>query len=215
MLDFLKSGKPDRISSLADVSPEYADLTRRHAELIERKYANIQGMREIGKRHGNAPPAFPKPEPGAAAISRLKRVAALVGLDQPASGNDDDADSQRYWALHRENEEIDEALPQVAAKLREATRAASAIVCEGLREEHESLVGEIAATLQELHELNAKYWAIADHLAREGIGAGALGLVFMRFAGHPSDRYGPIGQWFRDAVELGHIKSSEIPESLR
>jgi hypothetical protein len=204
------------VPSLAEVSPEYAALIEQQDTLTKRLAAAIAELRQIAKS-GEAT-ADPPPTP--AEVARQHRIDALLkggqyDLAAPVP-QFEPPPSSRYWALKREIEDIgDFALPEVETKLREAVALASAIIREKFKDAHRKMVREMAAGLRDVHAVNVQYWAFSDAMSKAGVAWGALGVAFFRNIGHPEDRNSPLGIWFKEAKNEGHIGASEIPESLR
>ena len=202
------------VPSLADVSPEYAALLKQQATLQARCAAALTELREIVKR-GDGPALH---SPTAADIERGRRVEALLKGEKydARSAPLYESPPSRYSELHREIADIREfALPQIETKLRAAAAAASTVIREQFKDVHRQIVRDTAVALRALHDANVRYWSFSDALNKEGVAWGALGPAFVRPIGHPEDRQGPLGQWFRDALADGHISKSDIPESLR
>jgi hypothetical protein len=209
---------PDRRSNdvavpkIADISPEYVEIIKLQEELNERLQQNIAEMKEIRRRQGESVPAL------ATAKDDDARFAKLLNGFAPtlAAENSGEPDGVRFAYLSQEVDYIrDKALPLLVEKSRIVMRAASRVICERVEDHHRAIVREMAALLRDVHEVNAKYWALVQALLSDGVSWGPLGPAFFVPIGHPADRSSALAQWFKDAAAAGHIKKSEIPEAFR
>ena len=204
------------VPKMTDISSEYVEIIKLEDELNEKIPRHIAEMKEIRQRHGGNAPAFATAAKYDDAVQT--RLAKLLNGFAPtvARADPENQDADRYYDLVREVDYIrDTALPQIAEKRRSVMQAASRVICERVEDDHRAIVREMAARLRELHEVNARYWALTSALASDGVSWGRLGPAFFRPAGHPGDPNGPIAEWFKEAARSGHISESEIPQDFR
>lgn len=224
MLNFLKTehaaghrGPEAAIPKLREIAPEYGEIVDHEAKLNGRLPTALAEMKKIAAKTGNAPPSLKPTAATDASRDRLKILLNGFAASVDTAPDPDAEDAIRFWRLHNEVQDIqDKALPLLAQRRREVARQASAVICEQVADHHRALVREMAATLRELHAINARYWTFADALAEDGVAwAGRLGPAFFRPAGHPGNSNGPIAEWFEEAARFGHISEGEIPQDFR
>lgn len=200
------AGAPAREISVEEVSPEYVRLTERKNALISRLEVLNAEKRELGSRATTSKALLGVAE-------RDIRVAVLAGEPVPALSTSDKA---RYHECLAELGEAKEALDIIEVKLRAEHAAASRLVCERFRDEHQSLLSAILFPMLEAHRAWVAYEALLDRVQRSGANIAYLRPERPDFLGvHPGDRAGDLAYWLTDLVQAGHISRADCPEEFR
>lgn len=185
-----------RVPRAEDVSPRVRELRNRIGELNGRRRELLaerdDALREHVDREGQ----------------KKRRVKSILSGEErkqfrhPAQVHDD---------IH----DVQEAIEEAERQLIEAMLEASATIRQQIAPAYGKLVSHMADAMVELHSAWEKYKNFTDELNVNGIAWTALHPVHPHFLGEPTDAYGPVAGWFRDAAQRGLISDSMIPAGLR
>ena len=203
----MKTPTKPRRPTLAEAGPEYARLTEK-AEALRSEEAALKSERSKLL----AEVAAATHDGG----DRAARVQAELGS---VTG---DAPEIKPVGSRTRLESINTRLGDIAALLDalrlpivNARMKASAEVCKAVKDEHTSLVREMAKAFVALHAAHAAYGAFADDLNREGVAWSQLGPMQPHWLGDPRSNQCRVALFLREAVRAGFIGASDVPSELR
>lgn len=198
----------NEVPTLASVSPEYAALAAKKAELHDRRERLRADWIALGREErerssgGGSSAASGRPS--------SNRVAALAGLAPPPPP------AVRSSELYDQITDLGEAIALLDDKLNDARNLASVIVRERVTPRYRRIVGKLADRLLELREAQRQYEEFADALNAEGVAWAALRpMPLVRMLGDPRDKTSPIALFVLEASEYDLIPRSALPEDLR
>lgn len=219
MLAIVKPTRADTsdIPALREISPKYAELCDRRDKLQEERgtavalvdrYVNDLSslLRGSGKISSDA--------------ARADRITAIAAGNVSAMAGATEAETasevkERQNAARRHLEDIDAALLLLQDQILRERFAASALIREIIRPQHEQLVAAMCARMTELHEAATEYDKFAATCNSEQIAWSSLEPMFARFIGGVRRNDSKIAAYLRSAAKHRFISESEIPAELR
>jgi hypothetical protein len=210
-----KNDEKFEMPTLRSAAPEYAELTDRRAKLQSDR-DNCAAL--IGKLQRQRYAALRGSENDIEKV-HARRVEAIAAGRSPveASGSDprsikqiDDQQTDAEESLR----ELDGALRLVDGEIFRARMAASAVIREQIRPEHERLVAAICKQMIELHRANLAYHEFAAKCNAAEISWSALEPMFARFLGTPAAG-SKLADYLKMAAKAGFIEPEQIPAELR
>lgn len=124
-------------------------------------------------------------------------------------------DSERLQDLLYELDAHNKAIDRIDSEIINEEIKASRIVCEHAAPEHSRLAKKFAAKAIELHAAHQEYLQFVYAVENTGARLSGLGRVSPYYLGSPTDSCGFYNHVLSEFVENGHIKKSDIPESVR
>lgn len=188
------------IPSLESVSPEYAVLSKRYADLNARLLELDAESRDI---HRAIAAEQLRNDRG----DRIAALAAGLAYQPPLSVRD------RRAAIEAERRDISDAIHLLASELAEARRKASRIVVEQFAGEHRRLAREFFGHLAAAVDVHAKVGATRQAFVRAGVDPAGFTDFAAELFGSPSDRSSDVAMLFSDAKRRGLI--NEIPKVFK
>lgn len=210
-LKLLKNNSTD-LPTPKDVSPKFVELRQKEASISSEIEALRQRQRALADAAGEAMYAA-KREGGSKAAAEA-RVARILGR-QPvelAPQRDIDKDLQE---IDRDIKDRVAALEVLARDIDTERRAASVVIMQQLGPKYREIISEICEALLQLHHLNRRYEAFADHVNYNGIAWSGVSGLPLQFLGHPDDTDSNLARYLREAVEAGFMKSVDLPPEFR
>ena len=171
-----------------------ADL-KATARRIEDEIATVKNAQDDGKT-----------------IDQEKYITALidgVNLDPPKNH------TARLNELRQQRWNIEQALDVLERKEYTAQIEARKRLCLDLKSQSDVMTKQLAEAMAAVHRIHLEYFKIKRHLLGNSIGlhGGVFSADVEQFLGIPSDKPGTLGNYFRDAVKGGFLKS--VPEGLK
>jgi len=112
--------------------------------------------------------------------------------------------------------DLDAAADLLRARIDVESRKASAIIVDQVAGKHRELVIALCETLIEAHKANRAYHELADALNNDSVSWTCLYPSQPNtLLGQPTDKYGPVPLYLRQAVTNGFLDASAIPSELR
>lgn len=185
-----KSIDPFEVPSLESMSPEYATLVAKRADLLERQY----NLRDERRKVDRQIKAFPEPT-----HRTPQRVAELLG-DDPET----EAPLRRRLAEIRGLEsDIESALDIVRRRLADARGPASVAVCNAVKPEYTKRVKAMVAAVTALRVAREDYESLLDDFVVNDIAWTSLIPMQPNFCGDRHD--GHLSRYLRAAKEAGYV----------
>lgn len=211
----LSAGRPDvrePVPALGDVSPEYARLAEKRAQVLREMRENFDEMVAAGQRAAARSDAG-NPLAPVAPSDRQKaaRIADIIGDPQwesPVASDPSDGE------MVTRQEELEEALVIIDRRLSAERMMASSVICEQIRDRHRDLVVEICEAMIELHRVAKRYDEFADDLNAKGIAWSALWPMRVDVGANVGD-FQPVTAYLREAARHGFIPKAYVPEDLQ
>jgi hypothetical protein len=126
------------------------------------------------------------------------------------------ADEARLATVVRRLGDLDAAADLLRTRIDVESRKASAIIVDHVAGTHRELVIALCETLIEAHKANRNYHQFADVLNQDSVSWTCLyPSQPNELLGQPTDKYGPVAIYLRQAVANGFIQPSAIPSELR
>ena len=157
---------------------------------------------------------MPNPSPRSAKL----RVSALLA-DVVPGGVTLKPDHDEYAVTRRSNaqllEDIDEAIRQLAQRMRGQQGVASAKICERISPQFARIMKDMLTAALAFHEAHRDYTMLMDDLIEKDVFVTLLNPVAPRFAESPTDRYSGMALFLREAVEAQWLKPNQVPQEFR
>lgn len=189
-----------------------------YRELAEAKRALEARRREIEAARGpllerlhNNPSHAPQPVPAEAPPSEGP-LAGVLDRFRPrpdAAGRQDSAreDWEALQALDLEEAQISEALSTIGGQMRTARTAASRIVCDNIRADHDAILADVGKAAVALGHALARYAAMHRQLHRAGVqSAWFLPPLPLGDIGDPAHKTSSLACLIRNLVGRGAVK---------
>lgn len=203
------------IERIREVSPRYADLLEKNAELTARHeavLAEIRPLSEQERRHNiswisQAPKPQPKPK------HRHAGAVALVGDLLSPQPKDELTPQplppafpgeQRLRELGAESEAVSEAIRLLGPELKKARREFSTTVATQRKAEYQAHAEAVTDAARKLGDAIQKHHAFIDEQRRGGIAYQAYRPLNLERFGNLNEPGSPLMQTILDAIELGH-----------
>ena len=197
---------PAIVPSLAEVSPEYGRLQAKRSELEARKVELGRERSALEKRH------YLDQDRSTAAANRA--VAALLG--DPVEGAPEVDDRERLRQIATMLRDVERALETLEERINAERRAASKLVCDQVKDEYDRRVTALCEAVTAMHERHVELVEMTNQLDRRNVQWSRLHpMQHPRLLGSPTDTYGPVAQYLREAIEHGFLGKDSMPESLR
>jgi chromosome segregation ATPase len=182
--------KPDfAIPSLADSSPEYAELLAKRASLSARQSELSAEKRRLEKEIRTAPQK-----------EYSARVAALLGEPEDETEH---TPRRRVREIGTEFADIESALSVLADRIRSAKSSASGKVRAAAKPEYARRVQAMAKAIEALKDARDEYVALIDDFVANDVEWTALVPLQPNFCGDRHD--GNLERWLRAAREAGYV----------
>lgn len=210
------------IDRIRTVSPRYAELLEKSAELTARHEAVLSEIAPLSEQERRTQVSWvaqtPKPQPKPK--HRHAGAVALVGdllSPQPAEelkpppprpsfpGED------RLRELGAESESISEALRLLASELAVARRSYSLQVATQRKDDYQQLAEAVVDAARKLGDAVLAHHEFIDELRRDGVGYQALRPLHLEPYGNLGEPGTILLRTIMDAVERGHIGAGKIP----
>lgn len=199
-----RADRRSEIPRLEDISPEYRDLRRRRADLLERLASINVEIQAVAASYSGRGTASERTEADGVSAT----VATLVGdpIDEaPALPLDQSARA----------EDLNAAITILDRRLAEARMKASAVVREQVAPLHAELVKVICRAMVAVYEAAVAYDDLTDQLNAGEVAWSALHPMAPRDVVEQDNRYSPVAIYLRQAAGYGFIPPSEIPAGIR
>jgi hypothetical protein len=213
-----KKATTTAIPTRREVDAEFAEQCDQLAALredqrVDRAEARQLAVKQDAERSTAVGRDGDRSTPSAPKTARQERAERLL-TGEPSV--DVQTDQARLSALIERIGDRDAAIDLLGAKIAVSGRRASHKIVEQVAGQHKALVADFCAKLIELHEANKSYHRLVDTLNDDGVAWTALHpMQSLHIAGQPSDRYGNVALYLREAVAHGFIDASVVPPELR
>ncbi|RCW80926.1 hypothetical protein [Phyllobacterium bourgognense] len=194
--------KERSIPELTDVSPEYARLRTRQAELSNRNLELDEESRNIRKAIADEQGRDFQKE-------RVDAIVEGINYEPPLSVR------EKMGKIAREKQDIQDALHLLANRINEEHRKASRVVISEFLPDQRECAAEFFSHIAAAAKAHNQYGEIRRRLERAGINVSGLDDFGQDLFGFPLDRNGDAGYALRDALKRGYITVSEIPVEYR
>lgn len=192
-----------KFPTLEDSSPVLRDKLQRRSEIAATTNAKKFEASIIAARIADK-----KEQPGNIESNRIKR---LLNQEAPL---DVLSDREELNKLRGELEFLDRTFHAIDAEIQNEKTAASFLVCDKVRPEHDRLAKQFATRLLALHDAHSEYTNFVESIEETGARTTSLGVIQPTFLGSPRDKSGCYHYSLRDFSDAGHIARSQIPESV-
>jgi hypothetical protein len=195
-----KPAKEFIVPTLAEASPNYAELVARKTSLFDAKQvAHAQLVRDEAAYRARP-------------SQMSEKVAVLVGDCAPGESAYPTAAKIREQQTNLAA--IDQAISVIDKRLSAERGRASLMVCDQVRGEHRRLVRDMCARLMDLRESMLAYQILADDLNDKDIAWSPLSPSQLLALGHPLDSQSRLAIYLRDKAKDGFLDAKEIPAKI-
>jgi hypothetical protein len=218
----LKSDPKTQIERIRDVSPKYAALIERHAELLNRQDAALRESAPLAEEARRSQVSWvsqaPKPKPKP--IVRHGGAVALVGDLLPEQPIEETSPppprpswpgESRLHELGEEAEAIAEALKLLVPEQMKARKAYSKAVAAHRGGEYSEIVERIVDSAKALADAMIEHYKFLDGQRQDGVAYSNFQPLNLEVFGDPSEDFSPLKRLILDAVEKRHVGAGKIP----
>ncbi|MFB9984345.1 hypothetical protein ACFSQQ_16455 [Mesorhizobium kowhaii] len=199
---------PRDIPTLQSVSPEYARIASRLAELFDREHELNRRKSEIATAMSNW---------GATADGEHRNRVGDIIAGKPFEPRA--SVSEQFGAqiadIEEERRLNKEAIHQLQVQRAEEYTRASGLVCASLADEHRELAKTFYSQLATAAQTRVDIGLLRLEIERSGASALSLSDVGDDLLDGSLDRTGVIAQELRRGTRLGYLKAETVPEELR
>jgi hypothetical protein len=204
----VKAPTPIKIPTRRETDPECGRLS----DLIEKLRAEQRIMRTEAREVDARIRANRSIAP-TSNVARSARAATLIG---EAPHQVPSADIDRLREISGGIEDRDAAIELLTNKLELANRRASQVIVNKISGTHKQLVADICAALITARQAAWAYGQLVDRLSADSVAwTSMIPMQPHQVMGHPSDKYGPVALYLREAVAAGFIDAAIVPVELR
>jgi len=218
-----KSQPKTQIDRIRDVSPKYAALIEKHAELLARQEDVLKEIRPLAEQDRRARPSWtaqlPKPKPKP--IVRHAGAVALVGDLLPEQPIEETSPPEprpswpgesRLRELSAESEAIAEALKLLVPEQMKARKAYSKAVAAQRGGEYSEIVERIVDSARALADAILSQHSFITELRNDGVAYRQFRPIDLSRFGNLNEPDTPLLRLVLDAFELGHVGAGKIPD---
>jgi hypothetical protein len=192
------------IPSLDEVSPEYAKLTERHTQLMQRAADIDAEIRSVHSAMAERQVSHVNPQ--------ADRIAALIdGAQAPPPANLQD----RIADLSLVRKDINDAINTLAVTLADERRKASRLIAAQFDTEHREMAVEFFGHLCAAASVHTRLEKLRLRFFRAGVDPSGLTDFARDIMGEPTSRTDTAAQILRDAIRKGYLPASSLPEEFR
>jgi hypothetical protein len=189
------------VPSLAAVSPTYASLVERKANLLALKAEAEATLARDETAYRGRPSQM------------SEKVAVLVGDLAPGDSRYPTGASIREQQLSIAA--LNQAISVIDQRISAERSKASLVVCDQVRGEHRRLVRQMCAKLIDLREAMLAYSHLVDALNAEDVAWASLGPSQLLALGNPIDSQSRLAMYLREKAKEGFLDLNEIPAKIR
>lgn len=199
---------PRDVPSLQSVSPEYARIATRLAELVGREHELNRRKTEIATAMSNW---------GATADGEQRnRVDDIIAGKpfEPRLSVSEEFGAQ-IGDIEEERRLNKEAIHQLQIQRAEEHRRASSMVCAAFADEHSTLAEKLYTQLAAAAATRVEIGLLQLDIERSGASGSYLVDVGVDLLDGSLDRTGAMAQELRNGIRLGFLKADAVPQELR
>lgn len=191
------------IPKLSDLNPRVSELEGKMVALNAARAVRVSETATIRERLQNSPSV------GNKADNRVRRI--LGETVEPEA----EPDTSRLAQLLSELTDINSAIGQTHASLRNEHDIASKMVCNSMLPEVTKKGKAYGNALVALHKANTEYNELIDSIENTGASVGSLNRVWLTALGSPCDMSGQYMYGLRDFVDAGLLAKADLPVAFR